>query len=729
MACVPAGPGEGVLPRIDGFDIERELGRGTTGVVYLARREAPRRYVALKLWPGGRHAGEKERRKWLREAEAVAAVRHPNVVTLHEALVTDDSFLLVLEYVSGGTLADRLAGPIAARSAARIVETVARAVHHIHASGLLHLDLKPSNILLDGEAQAELDALVPKVSDFGIARSVEAAVTDTGGAGAGGTPSYMAPEQISRSRGDMTAAADIHGLGAILYHALTGRPPYQAATVLETIDQLRRVEPIPPRRFSRAIPRDLETICLKCLHKEPSRRYSTAEALAEDLSRWLDGRAISARPVSAAEKSWRWCRRRPAIAALSAALVLTSIIGLTAVVNQWRRAEANFRASIELAGELVNMAIGTENWYPKWNTLDGRIQLFERYRTRLLSLASSRPDDLDLAELLSQVEVGLAHELMRIGKHRQAQTILLESVDRGEAFLSRHPAELRVLEAISAPFYNLASASEHLGDLERSVACHKRMVELYEHRLRTAMTPEALLLVIEGRRHLAWVLYSTGNLADARSLIRDNERAFGSRPPAVEDRRVTRLRVLCRIDSLEFALPGASVASAAGKNITADSLPLSRLASLKDDDQSPAEWAGLVAEALGCADSAASTSARADTDNALYFMGQLIAIDSRLRGSHEVDRAQRLAARMLALADHLVKVRPQEPASHLARSIAYAQIYKNAYEAKDHNAIEPNLRAAHDAAQEALLLDPASDRARHAVDDLGRRLADLPSGR
>ncbi len=387
----------GVLPRIDGFTIERELGRGSTGVVYLARREAPRRQVALKLWPGGRLAAAKERRQWLREAEAASAVRHPNVVTLYEAGVTDDAFLLALEYVPGGTLADRLTAPLAPRAAARMAETIARAVHHIHRSGLLHLDLKPSNILLDGDVEAGWETVVPKVTDFGIARATEPTATDTDGAGAGGTPSYMAPEQISRPRNEMTARADIHGLGAILYHMLTGRPPHQGATILETIDLVRRQDPVPPRRFSSAIPRDLETICLKCLHKDPVRRYASAEALADDLGRWLDGRTIAARPVSAAEKTWRWCRRRPAVAALAAALILTLSVSFAAVFVLWRRAEANFRVATDLAGEFVDLVAGGEDGFPKYLTPDRLIPLLERQRQILLWLAASQPDDLSVA--------------------------------------------------------------------------------------------------------------------------------------------------------------------------------------------------------------------------------------------------------------------------------------------------------------------------------------------
>ncbi len=211
-------PRQDTLPTIDGFTIERELGRGAMGVVYLARRDTPSRQVALKLLPGGRRAGPRERRQWLREAEAASLVRHPNVVTLHEVGEADDCFLLVLEYIPGGTLADRLSGPLAPSDAARLMETIARAVHHIHRHGQLHLDLKPSNILLDGDAGADWETIIPKVSDFGIARTATQVRPTPARVGAGGSPPYMAPEQITKPRQDMSPSADIHALGAILYH-------------------------------------------------------------------------------------------------------------------------------------------------------------------------------------------------------------------------------------------------------------------------------------------------------------------------------------------------------------------------------------------------------------------------------------------------------------------------------------------------------------------------------
>ena len=317
VALSPAAelPGPDMLPRIDGFTIERELGRGAMGVVYLAHRDTPRRQVALKLLPGGRRPARGERRQWLREAEAAsrrAASQH------RHALRGGRDRRLVPAGAGIHTRRDAGGSPFrapGAADAARLMETIARAVHHIHQSGLLHLDLKPSNILLDGDAGARMGGDRPQGLRFRHRPDGRAGATDTGGAGPGGTPSYMAPEQITRPRKDMTAQADIHGLGAILYHMLTGRPPYQGATVLETIDQVRRQEPVPPRRLNPAIPRDLETICLKCLEKDPARRYASAEALADDLAagstagRSRRGRYRRSRSPGAGAAAGRWSRR------------------------------------------------------------------------------------------------------------------------------------------------------------------------------------------------------------------------------------------------------------------------------------------------------------------------------------------------------------------------------------------------------------------------------------
>ena len=311
-------PGRNEWPKVPGFVIERELGRGSTGVVYLARQPSLSRLVALKVVRSGPSAGSREYARWLREGRSFSALRHENVVRLHDVGQAGGWLYLVLEYVPGGTLNDRLDAPYAPRDAARLLEPIAGAVEAIHLAGLLHLDLKPSNILMDAPPGTPRERATPRVGDFGLAYvwdDPDATANALGPIGPLGTPRYMAPEQVGAGRETLGPAADVYGLGALLYHVMTGRPPFVAPSVAETLEQVRHQEPVPPRRLNPAIPRDLETICLKCLRKEPGQRYGSAQAVADELRRFLDGVAIAARPVSAPEKTWRWCRRRPAVAA------------------------------------------------------------------------------------------------------------------------------------------------------------------------------------------------------------------------------------------------------------------------------------------------------------------------------------------------------------------------------------------------------------------------------
>jgi tetratricopeptide (TPR) repeat protein len=316
----PTSPSDSPLPVIPGYEVEAVLGVGGMGVVFRARHLGLKRVVALKMGLAGAYAGPPERERFQREAEAVATLRHPNVVQIHDVGESDGRPYFTMEYVEGGSLAGKLGGmPLPAREAAAIIATLAGAVEAAHAAGIVHRDLKPANVLLTSGG-------VPKVGDFGLARRVggEAGLTRTGAAV--GTPSYMAPEQ---ARGDSAAvgpAADVYALGAILYELLTGRPPFRAATAAETVLQLLSRDPVPPSRMNGQVPRDLETICLKCLGKEPRQRYATAAALADDLGRFVRGEAIAARPEGPAARLVRRVRRRPALSAavaVSVALTLT----------------------------------------------------------------------------------------------------------------------------------------------------------------------------------------------------------------------------------------------------------------------------------------------------------------------------------------------------------------------------------------------------------------------
>ena len=264
-------------PTIPGFVIEGVLGRGGMGVVYQAWQPQLARRVAIKVVSASVGIGAEDRRRWLREAQAIGRVRHRNVVQLHEAGEQDGCLYLVLDLIAGGSLADRVTGPLPARVAVELMATVARAVDQIHRAGMLHLDIKPSNILLDGPPDGPWDQVTPMIADFGIARAGDdPGATATGPIGVRGTPSFMAPEQIAGDRAAIGPRSDVFALGATLYSLLTGRPPFQAASVIETLDLVRTREPAPPRTLVPGLPRDLETIALTCLRKDPRRRYASA---------------------------------------------------------------------------------------------------------------------------------------------------------------------------------------------------------------------------------------------------------------------------------------------------------------------------------------------------------------------------------------------------------------------------------------------------------------------
>jgi eukaryotic-like serine/threonine-protein kinase len=377
-------PGEAEGPVVPGYEIVGILGRGGMGVVYLARQVGLNRLVALKMILAGPHAGTKELERFRQEAEAVARLRHPNIVQIYDVGEAAGHPYFALEYVEDGSLAARLRGdPQPLVPSARLVETLARAVHHAHQHGVVHRDLKPANVLLQegltaktpraprpeeskedpkavagrGGTAAQLSSLssslgvlgalavsslTPKVTDFGLAKRLDQARGHTQSGEVVGTPSYMAPEQ-ARPGKEVGAAADVYALGAILYELLTGRPPFKGPAALDTVLQVLHEEPVRPASLRPGLPADLETIVLKCLSKEPARRYGSAEALADDLRQFCRGKPIAARPVGPLERAVKWARRRPLVASLVALLVLVGLLGFGGVTWQWREAAAERR--------------------------------------------------------------------------------------------------------------------------------------------------------------------------------------------------------------------------------------------------------------------------------------------------------------------------------------------------------------------------------------------------
>ena len=349
---ISPGPRAVALPttRVGEYEILGELGRGGMGVVYKACHGRLRRVVALKMLPGGEFASDGYRARFLAEAEAVARLQHPHIVQIFDFGEWGDPAggpavpYFTLEYVDGGNLNTRLNGkPQPPDRAAEWLLTLARAVHYAHRQGIVHRDLKPSNVLVTAEGQL-------KLCDFGVAKVLTGSIHETLGGLLVGTPEYMAPEQASGQARDAGPEADVYALGTMLYAMLTGRPPFQSASMLETLEQVRSQEPVPPRRLQPSVPHDLQTICLKCLQKDPRRRYATADALAEDLDRFLTRRPILARPATLLEQAWKRARRRPTEAALVSAITATAIVGFALVVWQWRRAET--KAADEAAANL-----------------------------------------------------------------------------------------------------------------------------------------------------------------------------------------------------------------------------------------------------------------------------------------------------------------------------------------------------------------------------------------
>jgi WD40 repeat protein len=334
-------PADGPPARLPGFEIVRELGRGGMGVVYEARQIRPTRLVALKMILAGPHAGDVERRRLLAEAEAVARLHHPNIVQVFEAGEHDGLAYLALEFCPSGSLAAKLQGtPLAADESAGLVETLARAVHHAHKAGIVHRDLKPANVLLAADG-------TPKITDFGLAKRVGEDRGDTRSGTLVGTPSYMAPEQARGKPAAIGPATDVYALGAVLYELLTGRPPFRAENACETLVQVVHHDPVLPRQLLPNLPRDLSTICLKCLDKDPKKRYPSAADLADDLRRFLDRRPITARAVGPAERLVKWARRSPAVAGLIASVVAVTVVGFALVFWQWTRAEDKATAAAQ----------------------------------------------------------------------------------------------------------------------------------------------------------------------------------------------------------------------------------------------------------------------------------------------------------------------------------------------------------------------------------------------
>ncbi|MGZ8939906.1 MAG: WD40 repeat domain-containing serine/threonine protein kinase, partial [Limisphaerales bacterium] len=339
----PSSPGnqpspEGPSPnapsvRFGDYELLEEIARGGMGVVYRACQVSLNRTVALKMILSGQFASKQEVLRFRAEAEAAANLRHPNIVVIHETGEAEGRHYFSMDYVRGHNLAEiTVEGPLPAKRAARYARIVADAIQYAHDQGVLHRDLKPSNILIDENDH-------PRITDFGLAKRARGDFGLTVTGQVLGSPNFMPPEQTSGKSGKVSPASDVYGVGAIIYHLLTGRPPFQAETIEDVLRQLHEADPVAPSLLNPSVPRDLETICLKCLEKDPAKRYPSARELADELGRFLDDEPIHAHPLKTPEKIWRWCQRKPVLASLVALVFLVGSIGLAGILWQWQLVE------------------------------------------------------------------------------------------------------------------------------------------------------------------------------------------------------------------------------------------------------------------------------------------------------------------------------------------------------------------------------------------------------
>jgi serine/threonine-protein kinase len=462
-------------PNVPGYEITGLLGRGGLGVVYRATDQRLKRPVALKIIRQQATADERERLQ--REAEALATLRHPGVVQIYEIGEHQGRPFLALEYVAGGSLSRHMAGkPQPARAAARLVATLAETMHLAHQRGLVHRDLKPANVLLHWENESrlrdDLSYCRPKVTDFGLVKnmSVESGLTHS--RDLLGTPSYMAPEQAGGDPIAVGPACDIWALGAILYELLTGRPPFHGATAVDTLMQVRQSEPVPPCRLQPKLPRDLETICLKCLEKIPGQRYATAQELAEDLHRFRDGQSIQARPVSPAGRAWRWCRRNPALTSMAGiAFVLLLTLAIGGPIAAYRET-----ALRKVATDRANLA-ETERTRANQN-LDLATLALEETLKQVYQRIGVRPDTLHdfdqnaWAATIPYLEQLVGQEAttpdLRLRRARAMRQLARSLSDRGDKDRAAN-----LFQQAASEFASLAAGDPDRADIQRDLGvCH-----------------------------------------------------------------------------------------------------------------------------------------------------------------------------------------------------------------------------------------------------------------
>ncbi|MBX7106868.1 MAG: protein kinase, partial [Gemmataceae bacterium] len=640
--------------QIPGFEVLQQLGRGGMGVVYKARQLALDRIVAIKVIRAGLHADAEDLRRFRTEALAAARLQHPNIAQIHDVDEYDGRPFIVLEYVAGGGLDRHLAaGPVPPTDAARLTEHLARAVQFAHERGVVHRDLKPANVLVStaGDAppadhgDSTWRTNVPagswtasaslKITDFGLAKvsDVDAARTQTGHIL--GTPMYMAPEQAAGRNEEVGPATDVYSLGAILYECLTGHPPFQGQSPLDTLSLVQNQEPVPPRRTQPRVPRDLENICLKCLEKEPRNRYDSAQSLADDLARFLAGKPVLARPVRFWWRGVRWLRRHPTG---STAITLGFLLLLSALIAFWQGSDKQSRIdrAVEFALREAEALRNDQRWTESLAAIRRAEELLQARYFKSPVLQTRIDDqrrDLNLVQELEklQLELGkVAHDRHELQPRRSSRDYEIVFSQHGFNICSTDPADIgrQIRDRPDVVRMQIVSALDDWiaamepGDstrrawLERVVATADPddpwRTRLHEARSRDdlaelkklATDPDVVRQSVNATLTLAGLLVARGENAEAVALLRRGQQikpgdfwinsrlasyCIGLDPPALDE-------------ALRYAL----VAQA-----------------LRPDEAGPQFFVGYVLQRLGKTDEAIDAFARAATLDRDFITGLL----------------------------------------------------------------------------------------------------------
>jgi len=743
--------------------IEGVLGRGGMAIVYQAWQPQLARHVAIKVVSANVGIAAEDRRRWLREAQAIGRIRHPNVVRLYEAGEQDGCLYLVLDLIAGGSLADRLTSPLPARVAVRLMAAVARAVDQIHSAGMLHLDIKPSNILLDGQPGAPWDEVAPMLADFGIARAGDdPAATAIGPAGVRGTPSFMAPEQIAGDRAGIGPRSDVFALGATLYSLLTGRPPFQAASVIETLDLVRTRDPAPVRTLVPGLARDLETIALTCLRKDPRRRYASAGALADDLQRWLDGFPIQARPVSQLEQASRWCRRRPALASLLAVLALTVASSLIGLLTLWRHSEAERTRAEKALARAIDSDQATSGAVRDLvgllaTTADSPHMLaserFEKASQAVRDLTAKLRRHPVLAEAtlveICGLEIQLSRDMRGRGNYADSRALLMDSLD----LLGRRRSGADgpdVDEAYAQALMELGRVASNQGHLDEALVCVRRAETVLEGLVHDARDLEVIGAIDLARRTIASLFRRSGREEPRRRLLESHFRMLERLSEhAGCDPAIDLLAELVRLDLAADESARAKLRTAIQRFPANRQFPQRFRAAVADwiaEDVRPFPSSpSSTGESKGQVDPAAHADAviwalesrckqlglypAVFPAAAFQVAGIAASRAANYRHAGRLDDARQIAACLLAFANTLVRRDPKEAAFHLVLSTAYDQEARNAWQVPDYATIEHTRMKALGEACIALRLDPRSADARLCVAALRDKVVALAADR